>query len=257
MQKETFIIRTEWMHAILELPEADQATIFKNLFYFHSDQKNLINLNNLSVKLVWRLIEPNLCRNIESYDKRKETSRENGRLGGRPSSKPVEPEPVTPPADQNEGGENNLNNLKKPNETLSVLVLDSVPVIDSVLVNTSTSDFEKFWNEYDKKVGEKEKLRKKWDALPAADKLAIFEFIPKYKQAEPFKKFRKNPETFLNNRSWLDEIITNDQNEKNETTQANQKFIARNNAKGGINDALASFSRARSSLDTGNGYNPA
>ena len=33
------------------------------------------------------------------------------------------------------------------------------------------------------------------------------EHIPKYKQAQPDKKFRKNPETFLNNKSWNDEII--------------------------------------------------
>jgi hypothetical protein len=33
------------------------------------------------------------------------------------------------------------------------------------------------------------------------------EHVAKYKQAQPDKKFRKNPETYLNNKSWNDEII--------------------------------------------------
>jgi hypothetical protein len=33
------------------------------------------------------------------------------------------------------------------------------------------------------------------------------DYIPKYKIAQPDKKFRKDPQTFLNNKSWLDEII--------------------------------------------------
>jgi len=63
------------------------------------------------------------------YDKRKETSSQNGKLGGRPKKEVEE----------------NLNNLKKPNdkpnetkepnESLSVLVNDSVLVSDSVIEN--------------------------------------------------------------------------------------------------------------------------
>ena len=82
--KETFIIRTEWMEAIFELDPIDQATIFRNLFIFHSGNDEPIILNNLSTKLVWKLIEPNLIRNIDSYDKRRFTSSENGLNGGRP-----------------------------------------------------------------------------------------------------------------------------------------------------------------------------
>ncbi len=32
-------------------------------------------------------------------------------------------------------------------------------------------------------------------------------YIPKYKAAQPNKQYRKNPETFLNNKSWNDELI--------------------------------------------------
>lgn len=85
MAKETFIIRTEWFNAISELEPLDQAELLKYFFYFHSDMDNLIKPNNLNLKLVWKLIEPNLIRNITTYnDKRSLTSSENGKLGGRP-----------------------------------------------------------------------------------------------------------------------------------------------------------------------------
>ena len=69
------------------------------------------------------------------------------------------------------------------------------------------SDFENFWNLYDKKVGDKNKIIKKFNALKEADKTKIFESLPEYIISTPDKKFRKNPETYLNNHSWNDEII--------------------------------------------------
>jgi hypothetical protein len=66
--------------------------------------------------------------------------------------------------------------------------------------------FEEFWNAYDKKTG-RPKSEKKWDALSLKDQEAILEHIPKYKIAQPNKTYRKNPETFFNNRSWEDELI--------------------------------------------------
>lgn len=85
------------------------------------------------------------------------------------------------------------------------------PESETVIVNKELIkiEFEKFWNEYDKKVGEKIKVFNKWKVLPDSDKLKILEHIPKYKLSQPDKKYRKNPETYLNNKSWNDEIIEN------------------------------------------------
>ena len=73
-------------------------------------------------------------------------------------------------------------------------------------------EFEKFWKLYGKSVGNKEKLLKKFSALSDKDISAIMEYIPRYKDAQPDKKFRKNPESFLNNKSWNDEIISSNKN---------------------------------------------
>ncbi len=67
--------------------------------------------------------------------------------------------------------------------------------------------FDLFWNAYDKKKGDKEKLTRKWEALNESDRTAIMEYIPKYKESQPDKQYRKDPQTFLNNKSWNDELI--------------------------------------------------
>lgn len=67
--------------------------------------------------------------------------------------------------------------------------------------------FSSFWDSYGKKVGDKTKLEKKWNKLSDEDRKAIMDYIPAYIKATPDKKYRKNPETFLNNHSWNDEIV--------------------------------------------------
>lgn len=73
-------------------------------------------------------------------------------------------------------------------------------------VNTA---FSVFWNLYDKKVGDKNKIEKKWNKLANEERQLIIDHIPKYKNAQPDKQFRKNPETFLNSKGWEDELIGN------------------------------------------------
>ena len=61
---------------------------------------------------------------------------------------------------------------------------------------------------YDKKVN-KPDCEKKWDKLKDEERTLIMAHIPKYKLAQPDKKYRKDPKTFLNQQSWNDELISN------------------------------------------------
>ena len=67
--------------------------------------------------------------------------------------------------------------------------------------------FERAWNLYDKKVGCKAKLEKKWNSMSKKDRMAALAYIPAYVIATEDKQFRKNFQTFLNQRAWEDEII--------------------------------------------------
>jgi hypothetical protein len=79
-------------------------------------------------------------------------------------------------------------------------------------------DFDWFWTDYDKKVGVKEKLKKKWNKLTDQERENAMNYIELYKQSVPDKQFRKNPETFLNNKSWNDELIKSNTNNNSRVT---------------------------------------
>lgn len=66
--------------------------------------------------------------------------------------------------------------------------------------------FDLFWDLYDKKTG-RENAMKLYNKLNKSDKEKIFNHIPLYKEAQPDKKYRKDPQTYLRNKSWNDEII--------------------------------------------------
>ena len=86
-------------------------------------------------------------------------------------------------------------------------------------------DFDFFWDYYDKRVGNKTLIKKKWDLLNDEEREKAFKFIESYKIVQPDKQFRKNPETFLNNKSWNDEIITRNNPISNKLSYAEREFI--------------------------------
>lgn len=67
--------------------------------------------------------------------------------------------------------------------------------------------FETFWNTYNKmrNRGECELI---WQRLSDTSKANIMQHVTKYVASTPNKKYRKDPITYLRNRSWEDEIIT-------------------------------------------------
>jgi len=98
-------------------------------------------------------------------------------------------------------------------------------------INTSLISgysFEDFWNDYDKKVGDKERVQKKFEGFSEKVREEIRLHLPKYKEAQPEKRFRKNPETFLNQKGWTNEIIQSTTNgTSNQKSQSRvDKFLA-------------------------------
>ena len=73
-------------------------------------------------------------------------------------------------------------------------------------VDTFDGGFSVFWELYEKKVG-RPKCEKLWSKLTIKEREECIAYIPLYKKAQPDKQYRKNPETFLRNKSWNDELI--------------------------------------------------
>lgn len=82
--------------------------------------------------------------------------------------------------------------------------------------------FDDFWNEYDKKVG-KDRSERLWKKIKQRDRELIMQHIPDYKLSQPDKQYRKNPDTYLNNESWNDEIIIPQQPNGTQITTINRQ----------------------------------
>ena len=67
--------------------------------------------------------------------------------------------------------------------------------------------FDSWWDLYDKKVGSKNKLESKWNKLTDDQRTQAIKHTKEYIIAQPDKQYRKNPDTYLNNESFYDEII--------------------------------------------------
>lgn len=85
--------------------------------------------------------------------------------------------------------------------------------------------FDRVWDMYQKKVGPKDRLRKKWNKLSQKERRAAIAYIPRYVEATPDKKYRKNFETFLNQKSWHDEIITDERHSTNDLTEKAARIL--------------------------------
>jgi hypothetical protein len=80
-------------------------------------------------------------------------------------------------------------------------------------LDEDNSSFDRFWNLYDKKVG-RAKCEKLFHNLSGNDRNKIFENLPAYIQSTPDRQYRKNPETYLRNRAWEDELYVKEQKEE-------------------------------------------
>lgn len=135
-----------------------------------------------------------------------------------------------------------IQQLKDPSQTLEATLegllkhLENEIENEIVIENTNEEEseikievwptFDDFWNLYDKKT-DRAKCEKKWNNLKQEDKEAIMEYLPAYKQSTPDKKYRRNPETFLNNKTWENEIIDNSTgNNRNRIPQAGSFTLA-------------------------------
>ena len=81
-------------------------------------------------------------------------------------------------------------------------------------------NFETFWSLYDKKV-ERTKCEKLWFKINPEAYEIILTHVELYVKSTPDKKFRKNPDTYLRNQCWNDEIISPDNKSKKSSFQDN------------------------------------
>lgn len=107
--------------------------------------------------------------------------------------------------------------------------IDSIdkPITNNIITNNNITENQKeilftdFWKAYQKAEGKIE-AEKKWDKLTKQEKEAVMAHVPKYIQQTPDKKFRKHASSYLNQKTFLDEI-------ESETEKPKTTFIEQSN----------------------------
>jgi len=87
--------------------------------------------------------------------------------------------------------------------------------------------FEDFWDLYNKKTGNKSLMEVKFNKLSQSVKEEIMNYLPGYIESTPDKTYRKNPQTFLNNKAWEDELIKYNSNGRQQNNQPDYSNLER------------------------------
>jgi hypothetical protein len=121
--------------------------------------------------------------------------------------------------EDNKGNESKVKEIKEKE-----IKVNKINIIDSA--------FNEWWDSYDKKIS-KEKAIAKWNILTSDEKQLALKIVQQYVNSTPDKTFRKDPTTYLNNKSFNDEIIIRNAttsykpnvSERNFTQLASLKYI--------------------------------
>lgn len=88
-----------------------------------------------------------------------------------------------------------------------------------------TDDFDIWWNLYGKKI-DRAKCEKKWLRLSEKERQACILATPAYVASTPDLQFRRHPATYLNNKSWNNQIITSNAIPKPTVSQRASKLAS-------------------------------
>lgn len=196
--KNKIVVYRDWLKNFEDLTDEELGKLMRHFFKYVNDLNPVLEDRLLLV--AWKPIEATLKRDLKSWESFIGKQKENGSKGGRPIKTETQKTQAF------------IEKPKKPDND-SVNVSDSVSVNVKEDINISSSDFEIFWDMYGKKV-DKEASRKKFMKLKQSDIEKIFQTLPDYVKSTPDQKYRKNPATYLNNKSWNNEIIAKSESEQ-------------------------------------------
>jgi hypothetical protein len=177
--RDSTIIYRSFYESVKELPVKNQAEIWSAIFEY-SLNFNEVVLSGVS-KTIFTLIKPQLDANIKRF-----------KSGSAPKNKPRKSKPKAKP--KQNGSEHEAN----PNEN------NNLNLNENLNLNYT---FDDFWKEYPVKKGDKKRCKQKFEKLLDEERNLIRQTLPSFILHKPFPSYNHpNPETYLNQKRWQDEI---------------------------------------------------
>jgi Family of unknown function (DUF6291) len=185
--KKSFIAYSDWQGMFKVLPDDVAGKLIKHIFSYVNDENP--STEDYVINALFEQIKSTLKRDLTKWESQ---SKQRVKAGKRSA----------------EVRKRNSTSVDERSVSSTDSVSVSVSVNDTVIEEKESTriPFDTFWDLYDKKI-DPSKCRPKWEKLTDAEQSAAMKFIPAYKDAEPDKKFRKNPQGFLTAKRWESEII--------------------------------------------------
>jgi len=208
--KKGFMLYADQRGVFNKLSNEQAGDLIKHIFSYVNDENPK---GDFVTELAFESIKQQLKRDLVKWNDRAERSRFNGQSGGRPRN-PEKP--------------------RKTQKTQRVISKPRKPDNVNVNVNDNVNDnvnkekglpFKNFWDSYDKKIGSKQKCNQKWDKLTFEIQNDILNHLDNYIPSTPDKRYRVNPETYLNQRRWENEIINNQDGTKKQRGATDEQIL--------------------------------
>ena len=217
IERKSFLLHFDSLEILDELTNEQCGLLFKACRDFNMGVE--LSLDPV-LSLVFFAFKKQFERDQVKYSNVVNRNKVNGSKGGRPKNPNNQSKPKKPSG--------LIGNPDKPKKADSVNGSgnDSDSGNENDSDNKVTADrFDEFWNLYDKKTG-LPKCKDKFSKLADSDIELIFKNLPAYVASTPDKKFRKNPEVWINNQCWHDEVILQTQQAKSTHTFEQQNYTS-------------------------------
>lgn len=197
--KKSFLFYTNWGDTFDELTDEDAGKLIKHLCDYTRDKDP--QTDNLLIKAVFANIKSILKMDLDKWEAKSLKNSESAKKRW----------------DKNNANASERTERIAKHADIDIVIGNDIDI--DILLEKETKAFDSFWNDYDKKAGDKSKCKSKFLNLSEKVRKEIMDYIPKYKLSQPDNKFRKNPEVFLNQKGWKHEIL------KEETASNNNSHV--------------------------------
>ena len=211
--KKGFILYADVNHTVKHLSNEQAGELFKHLLSYVNDE-NPVSKNPI-VNIAFEPIKQQLKRDLNRWESTREKRSEAGKKSAEARKKKAEEliqQSSTNSTSVKSVEQTSTKSTVNDNVNVNVTVNDNVNNKELNAANAEKDSelealFFNFWETYDKKKN-KEKAKKAFFRLKKEEIKTIFETLPAYIRSTPDKKFRKDPITYLNQKSFNDEIIS-------------------------------------------------
>ena len=191
--KKSFVLYADQRGIFNKLSDEQAGVLIKHIFAYVNDENPKADF---VTELAFESIMRQLKRDLNKWSETRQ---------GRSKAGKASAEARRNKKEQDSTNSTNVKSVQQSSTNPTVNVNATVNVNDTDIKNNANA-FDLFWSKYPKKVA-KDKCRTKFIKLNDTDIKTILKTVDNYIQYKPFVDYtHPNPETYLNQRRWKDEI---------------------------------------------------